>query len=191
MRVITGTAKGVPLKSIQGNDTRPTSDKVKEAIFSAVQFDVEGAVILDLFAGSGQLGIEALSRGAKMAYFADNNNRSVAVIKENLEKTLLANKSRVDRLPYTAFLRLAKARQVFCKSQSDIWERFDIAFIDPPYNKGIIEKVLPMLLPLMNTNGIIICEHDGQLNLNGLNEQWTVDCYNYGVVNVTILRLIS
>jgi len=177
MRVITGTAKGKPLKTLLRNgDTRPTTDKVKEAMFSAVQFEVEGAVILDLFAGSGQLGIEALSRGASIAYFADNNAKAIAVIRDNLEYTRLADRARVDRLPYNAFLRLLD-------------NKADIAFIDPPYGKRLIEKVLPLLIPCMNPDGIIICEHEKDLRLPENIGGFTVtNAYEYGTINVTIFR---
>ena len=187
MRVITGTAKGVNLNALSGTDTRPTSDKVKEAMFSAIQFDVEGAVVLDLFAGSGQLGIEALSRGAKKAYFVDNNSKAIAIIEENLNKTGLSNRQlhRVDRLPHNAFLRMVK-------------ENFDIAFLDPPYEKGFLEKTLPSVALKMNPNGIIVCEHEKKLKLqeqvvctcdeNGVKSFIVEKVYEYGFMSVTIYR---
>jgi 16S rRNA (guanine(966)-N(2))-methyltransferase RsmD len=181
MRVITGTAKGVNLTALSGVETRPTADKVKEAMFSAVQFALEGAVVLDLFAGSGQLGIEALSRGAGKAYFADNNPQAVAIIKGNLEKAQFFNSqcSRVDRKPYTAFLRLVK-------------DKFDIAFLDPPYERGIIEKVLPLLVPKMNganPDAKIICEHEKRLCLPEKVDAFEIEkVYHYGSVSLTIYR---
>ena len=176
MRVITGTAKGKPLKSIDGRDTRPTTDKVKEAMFSAIQFEVEDSVVLDLFAGSGQLGIEVLSRGAKKAYFADNNAKAIAIINDNLQYTRLLDKARVDKLPYNAYLRLFK-------------DKIDIAFIDPPYNKGIIEKVMPALIPHMNDDSVIICEHEKELQLPEQFDNFSLDKqYNYGSLTVTIFR---
>ena len=180
MRVITGIAKGVPLKSLPGKDTRPTSDKAKEAMFSAVQFDIPNAVVLDLFAGSGQLGIEALSRGAKMAYFVDNNPRAAEVIKANLEKTGIPGQSfRVDRMPYNTFLRLVR-------------DKFDIVFLDPPYGKGIIAKVIPVLAKLMNPGGIIVCEHEKELCLPESIGMFEVDrTYNYGSISLTIYRSVQ
>jgi 16S rRNA (guanine(966)-N(2))-methyltransferase RsmD len=187
MRVITGTAKGKPLKTLDGRDTRPSSDSVKETMFSAVQFDVEGAVVLDLFAGSGQLGIEALSRGAGFVYFADNNPRAITVIKENLESLekagMLSNSEngdcqlyRIDRLPYHAFLKLLKAE-------------IDIAFLDPPYERGILEKVLPMLIPKMSVDGIIVCEHEKRLCLPKEVDTFRVDkVYGKSTVSVTVYR---
>jgi 16S rRNA (guanine(966)-N(2))-methyltransferase RsmD len=176
MRVITGIAKGKPLHSLSGKDTRPTGDKIKESIFSIIQFKVQDAIVLDLFAGSGQLGIEALSRGAKKAYFADINGQAVEIVKANLEYTRLEDSSRVDKLPYDAFLRLCK-------------DTFDIAFIDPPYEKGLIEKALPLLAPKMNKDSVIICEHEKRLQLPETIEDFTIDkIYEHGSVTVTILR---
>ncbi|MCL1881647.1 MAG: 16S rRNA (guanine(966)-N(2))-methyltransferase RsmD [Oscillospiraceae bacterium] len=192
MRIITGIAKGVNLNTLSGNETRPTSDKIKEAIFSAIQFDVEDAVVLDLFAGSGQLGIEALSRGAKFVYFSDNNFKAVNVVKSNLAK--LENFGcfenvekfgeyikpfRVDKLPYHAFLKLLKGE-------------IDIAFLDPPYERGLIAKTLPILIPKMNTknkNPLIVCEHEKQLCLpKEVDGFEVVKNFTYGTIAITIYR---
>lgn len=105
MRVIAGSAKGRKLKTLEGLDVRPTTDKVKEAIFSAIQFDLPGAVVLDLFAGSGQMGIEALSRGAETAVFVDRSARSLQMTKENLESVQLAAQAQLHR----------QRRSLFCK----------------------------------------------------------------------------
>lgn len=147
MRVITGAAKGRRLKTLEGRDVRPTAEKVKEAMFSMVQFELEGAVVLDLFAGSGQLGIEALSRGASKAYFADSSAASVALVRENLGHTGLSDRAEVLHMPNTAFLRTAG-------------ERFDIAFLDPPYEKNLIARSLPALTERMSENGVIVCESE-------------------------------
>ncbi|MCL2070797.1 MAG: 16S rRNA (guanine(966)-N(2))-methyltransferase RsmD [Oscillospiraceae bacterium] len=181
MRVITGTSKGVNLNALSGTGTRPTTDKVKEAVFSAIQaiVDIEGATVLDLFAGSGQLGIEALSRGAKKAYFNDNNPKAAMIIRENLKKTGFGDSrySRVGRLPYSAFMRLVK-------------DEFDIVFLDPPYEKGIIEKALPLAVSKMNTGdsgGVIVCEHEKSLILPEKVGVFGVEkVYLYGSINVTI-----
>jgi 16S rRNA (guanine(966)-N(2))-methyltransferase RsmD len=152
MRVITGTAKGKPLKTLSGRDTRPTTDAAKETMFSAVQFEVDGATVLDLFAGSGQLGIEALSRGAKFAYFADINRDAIAIVRQNLEYTHLSERAFAKQLPYAAFLRLLK-------------DKIDIAFLDPPYGKGLIAKAVAGLSTKMADSGIIVCEHERELCL--------------------------
>ena len=120
MRVISGKARGVNLKTPTGMATRPTADRVKEAVFSIIQFDLPGASVLDLFGGTGQLGIEALSRGAKDAVFVDERDDACKLIKENLRRTKLEQQGQVIRSDYNAFL----------KSTS---RKFDIIFLDPPY----------------------------------------------------------
>lgn len=152
MRVITGTAKGRKLQSLPGNDVRPTSERVKEAIFSIIQFDIEGRHVLDLFAGSGQLGIEALSRGAASATFVDNSSASIETIKSNLHKTELSAKAKVLKTDFEMYLRT-------CKHQ------YDIAFLDPPYHENIMDKALELTADKMSNYGIIICEHDIRLNM--------------------------
>ena len=107
MRVIAGSAKGRKLKTLEGLDVRPTTDKVKEAIFSAIQFDLPGAVVLDLFAGSGQMGIEALSRGAETAVFVDRSARSLQMTKENLESVQLAAQAQLHQAEAQSFLQTA------------------------------------------------------------------------------------
>jgi 16S rRNA (guanine(966)-N(2))-methyltransferase RsmD len=145
MRVITGTARGARLLTLEGMDTRPTGERVKEAIFSSIQFEIEGRRVLDLFAGSGQLGIEALSRGAQSATFVDSNAQAVTVIKQNLEHVKLADKASVVPGDYAA--GLARSNTVF-----------DIAFIDPPYGRGLAEKALMLAAPKMSRQGVILCE---------------------------------
>lgn len=147
MRVITGTAKGRRLKTIEGTDlVRPTSDRVKEAIFNILQFDIPGSTVLDLFSGSGQLGIEALSRGASLCIFIDSSRVAQEVIKENLKSTNLFTKSRVVGTEAASFLAGTK-------------DFFDIALLDPPYHQGLIPSVLPALTEKMSERGIIVCEH--------------------------------
>ena len=145
MRVITGLKKGKRLDSPKGLDVRPTGDKIKEAIFSMLQFDLENCKFLDLFAGSGQMGIEALSRGAACATFVDASRNSVRVIKNNLTATDLTNCSNVYNTDANTFF----------KKNNDI---FDIAFLDPPYNKGILQEVLPSLVSFVDKDGYIVCE---------------------------------
>lgn len=148
MRVITGSARGRKLITVEGTEVvRPTTDGVKEAIFSAIQFEIEGRTVLDMFAGSGQLGIEALSRGAKEAYFVDSAMVSIKTIKENLRTTKFEDKAHVVNMPFSAFLKSTRAV-------------FDIAILDPPYNLKILQKALPHLVDKMSDNGVIICEHE-------------------------------
>ncbi|MBR5773231.1 MAG: 16S rRNA (guanine(966)-N(2))-methyltransferase RsmD, partial [Clostridia bacterium] len=126
MRVITGTAKGMRLASLEGDEVRPTYDRVKEAIFSIIQFDLEGRRVLDLFAGSGQLGIEALSRGAQNATFVDSNRSAIAVIKENLEKTRLSKSAVVLQTDAVGFIKNYRGVE------------FDVVLLDPPYHEELL-----------------------------------------------------
>lgn len=145
MRVITGTARGRKLVTLDGEDVRPTTDRVKEALFSIIQFEIEGRKVLDLFAGSGQLGIEALSRGARSAVFVDISKGPIEVIKQNLETTGLGKNAIVLNTDSIAF----------AASRAD---RYDIAFLDPPYRTGLLQKALPLTANIMNESGVIICE---------------------------------
>ena len=124
MRVIAGSARGRKLKTLEGMDVRPTTDKVKEAIFSAIQFDLPDAAVLDLFAGSGQMGIEALSRGAASVVFVDRSARSLQVTRENLESVQFAEQAQLHQTEAQSFLQ-STAMQ------------FDIAILDPPDRKGM------------------------------------------------------
>ena len=147
MRVITGKARGTVLKTPEGLQTRPTADRVKEALFSIIQFDVPGAKVLDLFGGTGQLGIEALSRNAKYAVFVDEREDACKLIRENLRKTRLEESAKVVRSDYAAYLRSCKGK-------------FDIIFLDPPYAEVFLENSLKMIteIDILETGGIIVTE---------------------------------
>lgn len=149
MRVIAGQAKGHNLKSPEGLATRPTADKVKGSLFSMLTGSVYGARALDLFAGSGALGIEALSRGGENCVFIDMGNDAISCINANLEHTKLKNKARVLKTDSLRFLETCT-------------DTFDIIFIDPPYHKGLAEKSLEVILRrnLLNPGGIISVERD-------------------------------
>ncbi|MGI5957926.1 MAG: 16S rRNA (guanine(966)-N(2))-methyltransferase RsmD [Massiliimalia sp.] len=147
MRVIAGEVKGRRLKTLDGLDVRPTTDKVKESLFSIIQFDLPGCRFLDLFSGSGQIGIEALSRGAEYAVFNDQSREAQAVIKENLTTVGLFKKSRV----------ISMDAQAYLKSTKDV---FDIIFLDPPYHHEILPAVLPLAVEKVQPHGMIICEHE-------------------------------
>jgi len=148
MRVIAGTAKGTRLKTLEGLDVRPTTDRVKEGMFSAIQFQIPGADVLDLFAGSGQLGIEALSRGANHVVFVDQSSKSLEIVRENLEKTRFLEKSALYHQSAERFLSACSP------------ECFDLMFLDPPYRKQILEKIIPDLSALLRPGGKIIAEHE-------------------------------
>ncbi len=146
MRIITGSMRGKKLATLSGDDVRPTSDRVKEALFNILQFRVEGRSFLDLFAGSGQIGLEALSRGAKSAVFVDSNRRSISVIEANVTATKAQNSAKIMPTDFASYLRHTA-------------DRFDTAFIDPPYDAGLLDKALTLTAPVMNEGGIIVCEH--------------------------------
>ncbi|MBP3855790.1 MAG: 16S rRNA (guanine(966)-N(2))-methyltransferase RsmD [Ruminiclostridium sp.] len=177
MRVITGKARGAKLISLEGTDIiRPTADAVKESMFSIVQFDIEDAVVLDLFAGSGQLGIEALSRGAKKAYFVDSSRASIDVVKKNLAHTKLEENAVVVNMPNSAFLRTAR-------------DKIDIAFLDPPYGKDLIKRSLPALTQIMAQDGIIVCEHEAECRLPEEENGFKIaKQYKYGKIALTVYR---
>ena len=148
MRVITGKARGTVLKTPEGSKTRPTTDRVKEAVFSIIQFQIPGAKVLDLFAGTGQLGIEALSRGAKNAVFVDEAEAACALVRENLRRTKLQDYAKIIRSDYLRYLES-------CRDQ------FDIIFLDPPYAEVYLENSLKFIteIDILQTGGIIIAEY--------------------------------
>lgn len=144
MRVIAGIAGGRKLETPEDMLVRPTTDKVKEALFSSIQFEIEGRAVLDLFSGSGQLGIEALSRGASSAVFVDSSEKSISLIKRNVERcSFKANIVKQDSLAYIS-------------TTSSV---FDIAFLDPPYSVGLLQKALLLVSERMNKSGVIIAEN--------------------------------
>ncbi len=152
MRVISGKARGKKLVSLEGINTRPTLDRVKEALFNIIQFDIPGKKVLDLFAGSGALGIEAISRGAETATFCDNSIDAIQVIKTNIENTKCTDKSVVLQKDYLLALNyLAKSKQ-----------KFDLIFLDPPYRTDFSDKAIEKILELdlLSKEGIIILETD-------------------------------
>ena len=147
MRVITGTARGVQLKTPDGMTTRPTADRVKEALFSIIQFEIPGARVLDLFGGTGQLGIEALSRGAKSAVFVDAGEPACKLIRENLKRTRLEQQGSVVRSDYLQYLNRCR-------------EQFDIILLDPPYAEVFLENALKQIpeIDILQSDGIIVAE---------------------------------
>ena len=148
MRVIAGKAKGIQLKTPDGMLTRPTADRVKEALFSILNFDLPGTRVLDLFAGTGQLGIEAISRGANSAVFVDERDAACALVKENLKKTGFTQQAQVIRSDYLAYLRSCR-------------EKFDIILLDPPYSEVFLENSLKMIteIDILQSGGIIATEY--------------------------------
>lgn len=161
MRIISGTARGRRLKTLEGMDVRPTTEKVKEAIFSSIQFDLPQATVLDLFSGSGQLGLEALSRGAKHACLIDHSSKAMAVIRENIDATGFTAKAEAIQTEAAAFLK--------CLSSS---VQFDLVFLDPPYRHDTIQEMLLLLEHHVAVDGKIICEHERELELPDTISVW-------------------
>ena len=178
MRGITGKAKGISLKTPNGMATRPTADRVKEAMFSIIQFDIPAASVLDLFGGTGQLGIEALSRDAKRAVFVDEREDACKLIRENLKRTKFEQMGKVVRSDYLAYLRSCR-------------EKFDIIFLDPPYAEVFLENSLKMIteIDILQSGGIIVAERP-----LGKELPWEFDGfvrskdYKYGKTLITIYR---
>ena len=176
MRVITGTARGRRLLTLEGEDVRPTTDRTKEAMFSSIQFEIEGTRVLDLFAGSGQLGIEALSRGASGAVFVDRNRQAIEVVKKNLQSTGLAKNAIVLSTDAETFVTTTK-------------EKFSFVFMDPPYSQGILQKILPLAERVVLEGGAIICEHSlGEELPEELENMKIYRSYRYGKIAVTVYR---
>ena len=176
MRVITGLARGRRLQTLKGDDVRPTADRVKEAVYSMIQFQTEGRRFLDLFAGCGQMGIEALSRGARSAVFVDQSREAVEVIKSNLHTAGLEKNAKVLNVDFRAFL-----------SQKN--EVFDIAFLDPPYKTGLLEQALPLVAEKMAKGGLILCEHPVDEELPETAGDFRKDKQRrYGKILITVYR---
>ena len=176
MRVIAGKAKGVALKTPDGMLTRPTADRVKEALFSVIQFDLPGAVVLDLFGGTGQLGIEALSRGAKRSVFVDQQAKACDLIRENLRKTKLDGDGMVVRSDYMDYLKRCR-------------ETFDIIILDPPYAEVFLENALKCIteIDILRSGGIIVTERPAGKELLFEMEGFTRSRdYKYGNTLITL-----
>ena len=178
MRVISGRAKGVVLKTPDGMQTRPTADRVKEALFSILQFELPGTKVLDLFGGTGQLGIEALSRGAKSAVFVDAADAPCRLIRENLRRAKMESEARVVRADYLKFL-------------SQCREKFDIIFLDPPYAEVFLENAIKKIseIDILQSGGIIVSERPVEkelyLEISGFSRSKD---YKYGKTLITLFR---
>ncbi len=183
MRIITGSARGTKLATLDGDATRPTAERVKEAIFSMIQFDLPDSHVLDLFAGSGQLGLEALSRGAEKAHLVDRSADAAAIIKQNAQKTHLWDRCRVVNMDFADYIRGTKG------------EKFDFIFLDPPYGSGMLKTALEKLAnaELLADGAWIFCEDETDDIFAGdeaLAEKYNIEKQNrYGRVYITVLTL--
>ena len=175
MRVITGTARGRRLKELEGMETRPTTDRVKEAVFNIIQFDTEGRRILDLFAGTGQLGIEALSRGAASAVFVEQRKDAAALIRDNLKLTDFTDRGRIVNGDAMSFLASSR-------------EKFDVILIDPPYAANLWETALESIykFDILSNHGIIVCESPLEKEMPEMAPPYFLHrTYRYGKIKVT------
>lgn len=175
MRVITGSARGRKLKSLEGLETRPTADRVKEGVFNIIQFDLEGRRVLDLFAGTGQMGIEALSRGAARAVFVEQRRDAAALVRDNLKTTQLGDRAGVVCGEAMAYLASAK-------------EKFDIIFIDPPYGAKLWDNALAAIsrFDILANHGIIVCESPMEQEMPEMQPPYFLHrTYRYGRIKVT------
>ena len=182
MRIITGKARGTKLFTLEGNNTRPTSERAKEAVFSMLSFDIEGRDVLDLYAGSGQMGLEAISRYAKSATFVDNSKEAVDIINKNILKTKLLDGSHVIKCDVNDFLKRARGQ-------------YDIVFIDPPYALRGVCPALEIMLQknLLKQTSIVVCESEEanifENNIE-LSQKFEIKkIAKYGMAHITILSL--
>ncbi len=178
MRVITGLAKGRRLEELPGLDTRPTTSRVKEGLFSAIQVDIEGRRVLDLFAGTGQLGIEALSRGAAFCDFVDSAPAALKVVQRNIKTCGFEGRSACHGKDFAAFLTRA------C-------EKYGLIFLDPPYASGNLERALDLLtaIDIVVENGIMVCESPADRDLPELPQPYEKGReYRYGKIKFTLYR---
>ena len=184
MRIITGTARGTKLLAPEGMMTRPTSERAKEAVFSVLAFDVPGRRVLDLFAGSGQLSLEALSRGAESAVLVDNSTNAIDVIRKNIVKTHMEAKATVVRMDCLSYLKSVRPNLPF-----------DLIFIDPPYIKRLVPDMLAVILErdLASENAIFVCESEEEdvfeKGLDVKEKFEIIKVAKYGAAHITVLAV--
>ena len=182
MRIITGKARGAKLLTLEGDNTRPTSERAKEAVFSMLAFDIEGREVLDLYAGSGQMGLEALSRGASRATFIDTSAAAVDIIKKNIIKTKLIDGAVCLKSDVGDYLKRARGQ-------------FDIVFIDPPYALRAVCPALEVMLArkLLKPSSIIVCESEEENIFEAdpaIEKCFTVKKRaKYGMAHITVLEM--
>ena len=184
MRIITGKAKGIRLVTLEGETTRPTAERVKEAVFSMLQFDIEGRRVLDLFAGSGQMALEAVSRGAREAVLIDKSREAISVINKNIAKTKLDDECKVFCMDWSDYVRRFGS------------EKFDIVFLDPPYASSHLREALLRMHEhrVVKDTGIVVCESENEelFSVSGdLEGKYEIIKQNgYGRVKIALLRPI-
>ncbi len=181
MRIIAGQLRGKTLRSVKGMATRPTSDRVRESLFNILSYRIRGANVLDLFAGTGALGIEALSRGAKSAVFVDESKDALSVIRRNLEDCKLMEKARI--------IRWNIARNLNCLTAYE--KQFDLVFMDPPYHSGLIGPALAHLNTenCLADSACLVIEHDiSETISDNICDFYLADQRKYGRTFVSFLN---
>ena len=179
MRIITGSARGRRLVSPEGYDVRPTTDKVKESLFNIIQFDLDGALFCDLFAGSGQIGLEAVSRGAAKAVFVESSKKSLEVIKTNIDLCKFSDSCTAVFSDVFVYLNSLK-------------EDFDFIFMDPPYNKQMCDKALAILAAKVSDNTTIICETQiSEVLPEKIGELKLIKTYDYSSIKLSVFRKVN
>ena len=185
MRIISGRARGIRLATLEGDNTRPTSERAKEAVFSMLRFDLEGREVLDLFAGSGQMGLEAVSGGANGAVFVDKSKEAIAIINKNIEKTKLGEYCRAFNSDAFDYIRAMRGKK-----------KFDIVFVDPPYALRATAECLSALLNagLLKTSSLVVCESEEENIFENapelLSKYEIVKKAKYGIAHITIVKPI-
>ena len=181
LRITTGIAKGKTLKTLEGDATRPTSERIKQAVFSSIQFDIDKRRVLDLFAGSGQMGLEAISRGAECAFLVDKSKKAIEIIKKNVQKTKLSDACHIVCEDSIAFLK---------KHNETI--KFDMVFLDPPYATDLINEALCVLAErkLIKNTSYVVCESSafGFLSEQNAKSYEIIKEAKYGIAHITILK---
>ena len=178
MRIITGKARGVRLSTLPGEDTRPTAERVKEAVFSAIQFNIEARRVLDLFGGSGQMALEAVSRGADSAVIVDSNKKAADVIRANVMKANMLSQCKTVCADWRDFLKTNAGK-----------EKFNLIFLDPPYKDGFLDEVIKRIgaADLIGDSAIIVCE-SAEGGIPTPADGFTSKLYRYGKTYVTIIK---
>ncbi|MGI6113980.1 MAG: 16S rRNA (guanine(966)-N(2))-methyltransferase RsmD [Mahellales bacterium] len=178
LRIIAGTARGRRLKAVKGINTRPTADRVKESLFNIISPAIRDAVVLDLFAGTGNLGCEALSRGAGLVFFVDKSGLSIKTIKDNINSLGFADRARVYKMDVTTFL----------KSQGSKGPVYNLIFMDPPYGKELLVPTIELIseMNILSDDGMVIAEHSTMDNLpQSIGQLYIQRQKTYGTTAVT------
>jgi len=183
MRIIAGRMKGTKLFTLDGINTRPTLDRVKEPLFSIINFKLEDSIVLDLFSGSGALGLESISRGAKKAYLCDNSYDAIRIINQNIEKTRAKDQVQIFSKNFEKVLEECSSKGI----------KFDVIFLDPPYKTDYAERATQIIVEknLLNDNGIIIIETDSKEKVIEKIQDIDITMYDerkYGRVSLLFLR---